>query len=151
LSLSCLAAAAVAAAAFKLLFILLLSGRPLRQARAAATTKNDGGPAPARSPGATGRHQHERDRHGDCQAGTEWRDRPGRYKPDSDCQCRVRLGVTRGRAARPTGTGRPGAAGCWARALCLVMIIQVQNNISIITSNKSAHLTSLHYIRVHKK
>jgi hypothetical protein len=82
---------------------------------------------PAAGPVAVCRHQHERDRHGDCQAGAEWRDRPGRYKPDSDCQC-SRLRVTPGRAAgaRPgTGTGWPGA-GCWARASCLAMIIQVQ-------------------------
>ncbi len=73
-----------------------------------------GGPAPA-GPGAAGRHQHERDRHGDCQAGTEWR---GRYKPDSDCQCRVRLGVTRGRAARPplalVGPGQAAGPGLYA-------------------------------------
>ena len=99
--LCCLAAAAAAAAAFKLLLILLLSGRPLRQARAAASTMNDGGPAPA-SPGAAGRHQHESDRHGDCQAGTEWRDRPGQYKPDSDS-----AGSDRARSPRHPGPGRP--------------------------------------------
>ena len=65
-----------------------------------------GGPAPA-GPSAAGRHQHESDRHGDCQAGTEWRDRPGQYKPDSDS---AGSGSDRARSPSHPGPG-PGPPG----------------------------------------
>jgi hypothetical protein len=105
--LPCRGRRSAAAAAFKLPLILLRGPGGYRwaaapgRARAAALRLTACDP-PAAGPGAAGRHQHERDRHGDCQAGTEWRDRPGRYKPDSDSDCRE-CRVTCSRAGPPRG------------------------------------------------